>query len=108
MPYSPPIHSLKQSRVNRKQSQKEYNRTKRKGNDFYHSAQWRKLRAWYVKQNPLCVFCKAEGRATPVKIVDHIIPLTAGGQALSVDNLQSTCLPHHNKKTAEDKVKYGA
>jgi len=108
MPYSPPIHSLKQSRVNRKQQQKEYNRTKRTGHEFYKTKEWKKLRAWYVKANPLCVFCKAEGRATPVKIVDHIMPIKQGGAPLSVENLQSTCVAHHNKKTAEDKLKYGA
>ncbi len=103
MPYAPPRHNAHRVQQNRNAGQKEYNRTKRKNQAFYDSRAWRKLRAWYVKKYPICVECKFMGRATPVDVVDHIIPVEDGGAPLSEDNLQSLCHLHHNQKTARDK-----
>jgi len=107
MPYAPPRHGQRRVSTNRKQQQKDYNRTRRTGQDFYNSKEWYKLRNWFVKQNPLCVHCKAEGRATPVQVVDHIIPVKAGGARLSSDNLRSLCNRHHAIVTVEQNKKYG-
>jgi len=65
---------------------------------FYHSTEWRKLRAWYIKNNPLCVVCNELGR-----VVDHIIPISQGGERYDINNLQTMCDMHHNKKRAYER-----
>lgn len=40
----------------------------------------------------------------PATMVDHIKEIKDGGSKLSLDNLQSMCLPCHNLKTAETKA----
>jgi 5-methylcytosine-specific restriction protein A len=39
-------------------------------------------------------------------MVDHIVPLRAGGARLEVGNLQALCNRCHNRKTAGDTRKY--
>ena len=43
--------------------------------------------------------CLSEGRYTPAKIVDHIIPIKMGGKTLDESNLQSLCWSCHSKKS---------
>ena len=66
---------------------------------FYHSALWRKVRVIQLQREPLCVMCNGIA-----KMVDHIKEIKDGGSKLSLDNLQSMCLPCHNLKTAEIKA----
>ena len=102
MPRSPPLHNAQRVEKDRKKNQIEYNQKKRTGQDFYNSGRWRKLRNWYVKSNPLCVHCKLEGVVNLGQVVDHIIPITDGGEKLSKGNLQTLCHLHHNQKTQAD------
>jgi len=69
----------------------------------YSSLRWMKLRDLYRLKNPLCVECMKKGTLEPVNIVDHIIPISQGGDAWDWDNLQSLCEHHHNKKTAKER-----
>ena len=62
---------------------------------------WRRFRAWYLAQNPLCVECSPLGAATEV---DHIVPIEDGGAMYDEANLQGLCKPHHSRKTARDKA----
>ena len=39
-----------------------------------YNYKWRKARADFLKANPLCSFCKAQGLYVPAFIVDHIKP----------------------------------
>ena len=103
MPYAPPRHGANRVEANRKVAQRAYDKTKRKNAKFYHSIQWKKLRAWFIKQNPVCVMCRANGIATPVDVVDHIVEIEDGGPALDSNNLQSLCHGHHNIKTAQER-----
>ena len=59
-----------------------------------YNATWRKARATYLRNHPLCVMCD---RPTPATVVDHIIP-HKGDQALfwNTDNWQSLCKTHHD------------
>ncbi len=70
---------------------------------FYDLAAWRKLRKLKLSMSPLCEQCKREGRTRPAKDVDHIIPISKGGEPLAIENLQSLCVPCHSRKTARDK-----
>ena len=68
-----------------------------------YGAQWRKARAWHLKQSPLCVHCLAAGVVTAATDVDHIRP-HKGDTALFWDtnNWQSLCHPCHSRKTASE------
>jgi len=100
VPTSPPRHGQKRVELNRKANTKEYNKTRRTGGEFYNSGLWRKLRNRYMRENPLCIECKKTGGlVVAANVVDHIIPIKAGGDSLAIDNLQSLCHRHHNQKT---------
>ena len=69
---------------------------------------WRKLRAAYIEENPLCVECASHGRTEAVEAVDHIKP-HKGDDALRLDwnNLQSLCKICHDRKTAREDGRFG-
>lgn len=69
---------------------------------FYRTAPWRKCRAYYFNQNPVCEICKEYGMTTPMDIVDHIVPIKQGGAPFDHENLQSLCDKHHNQKTRNE------
>jgi len=104
MPIAPPRHNARRVAHNRKLKNREYNRVRRTGQEFYNSQQWRKLRAFYIREHPLCEICKAEGRTTAAEVVDHITEIKKGGAALDMRNLQSLCHLHHNQKTAAEQT----
>lgn len=68
---------------------------------FYSTAAWLKLRALKLSENPLCE-C---GCKQPATEVDHIIPISQGGEPLDWDNLQSLTAACHSRKTAQDQGK---
>ena len=73
-----------------------------------YGAAWRKIRARYVEQHPLCELCLKNGRVVPVEEVHHIVPLADGGTN-DFANLMSLCKSCHsaitlgetNKKVAD-------
>lgn len=74
-----------------------------------YDARWRKARAVFLKQNPLCVHCQKEGRLTAATVVDHIIP-HKGDYKLFWDvknNWQSLCKRHHDIKTVREDGGFG-
>lgn len=107
MPSAPATHNAI-SRGSRdalkRDAARHYNKHSREGQAFYSSPQWRAARAWHVRQNPLCVECRAQGKAKAVDVVDHIIEIKDGGAKLSADNLQSLCHAHHNAKSARERA----
>lgn len=77
---------------NRKKQERNYPQDKR-----YWSPQWRKLRATFIKKNPLCVDC---GKLASV--VDHIHSVRQGGSFYDMDNLQAMCHRCHNAKSGRE------
>ncbi|WP_312072141.1 HNH endonuclease signature motif containing protein [Anaerotignum propionicum] len=70
-----------------------------------YDSRWRKARARFLKDHPLCVKCKEEGILVKATVVDHIVP-HRGDQRLFWDesNWQPLCKKCHDKKTmTEDK-----
>jgi len=65
-----------------------------------YDATWRKARALFLAQHPLCEECRKEGRLTPATVVDHIIP-HRGDRTLFWDkrNWQPLCKDCHDRKT---------
>lgn len=68
-----------------------------KFSQWYASKAWRKVRAYHLKSESLCVFCREAGRLTPATVVDHIKP-HRGNKTLFWDaaNLQSLCKLCHD------------
>jgi 5-methylcytosine-specific restriction protein A len=74
---------------------------------FYNSWPWRKARKAFRLKNPLCKHCDDKGIATAAKVVDHIIPMKAGGDPLKETNFQSLCNRCHNIKSSNESRGYG-
>lgn len=70
--------------------------TKEKGYNY----RWNKARLRFLKVHPLCVQCKANGRLTKARVVDHITP-HRGDKELFWDenNWQALCKSCHDRKT---------
>ncbi len=90
MPWAPPVHGRGQ-------------RVKLgRGDPFYASSAWRRLRKWFLQRNPKCVDMfrvhRGPERAT---VADHIVPRKADS-ALELDpnNLRALCTRCHNRLSA--------
>jgi len=57
---------------------------------------WRRLRLWYLRRNPICQW---PGCNKPASQVDHVVPISHGGSRTDPANLQSLCHSHHSLKT---------
>ena len=68
--------------------------------DFYKSTQWRSVRSAFLREHPLCGQCQSKGQLRPAVVVDHRTPIKAGGERFEESNLQSLCIPCHNRKSA--------
>ena len=83
-----------------------YNAARPKTQNFYHTKRWKHLRDYFMSKSPLCVECARRGIVTEGQLVDHITPITEGGAAMDVANLQTLCWACHNRKHAgEGEVK---
>lgn len=66
-----------------------------------YDAEWRKIRATFLAEYPLCVRCLADGLPIVATEVDHIKPLRHGGTH-DYSNLQSLCHRCHSAKTMRE------
>lgn len=66
-----------------------------------YDAAWRRLRLAVLAEEPLCRFCKAEGKVTPATVVDHIDGNAWNRARL---NLRPLCKPCHDRRTARDQA----
>lgn len=69
---------------------------------------WRRERKKFLKENPLCIDCYADGRLTTATDVDHQIP-HRGDRKLFWDrsNWRARCHSHHSRKTAKEDGGFG-
>jgi 5-methylcytosine-specific restriction endonuclease McrA len=68
----------------------------------YDTQRWRKLRLHVLRRDPICVACDANGILSEAKEVDHIKPLSEGGNAFDTSNLQGLCKSCHSAKTMRE------
>jgi 5-methylcytosine-specific restriction enzyme A len=65
--------------------------------DRGYDSDWKRLRGWHLKREPLCRECYARGRRVPAEMVNHVIPVRHRPDLrLDKDNLSSTCKAHHD------------
>ena len=70
---------------------------------FYQRKAWRRCRAAYIAtQGGRCEQCNAEPEDPRDLHVDHITPLSLGGEAFDHDNLQVLCRSCHSRKSLTD------
>jgi 5-methylcytosine-specific restriction protein A len=68
-----------------------------------YGPRWRRARAAFLAQHPLCAACQAQGRVMPATVVDHLVP-HRGAAVLFWDerNWQGLCKRCHDAKTAQE------
>lgn len=68
-----------------------------------YGEKWRKARAAYLRQHPLCVQCEKQGRMVQATVVDHVIPHKKDWSLFwDSDNWQALCARCHDSKTARE------
>lgn len=104
MPYKPKASKLPwvPDRTNRHTGSVERQESKK----FYQTPAWKRTRAAYRREHPLCEECERNGRITQMYYVDHIQPIRMGGSELSWDNLQSLCKDCHHSKSGKEAALY--
>lgn len=60
---------------------------------------WHRYRTRYLRREPLCRACLAQGRTTVATEVDHITPVRQGGEFWDPENHQPLCKSCHSRKT---------
>ena len=84
------------------ETRKPWKRKRNSANERGYGWAWRKVREKALKRDDyLCVRCRDEGRITPARQVDHILPKANGGGD-ELGNLMSLCKDCHDDKTAAD------
>ena len=92
----------------KQQERKRHDRERPTAAQRGYGSRWRKARATYLRQHPLCVECEKAGRTTAATVVDHRIP-HRGDPVLfwDVNNWQALCAECHNRKTAREDGRWG-
>lgn len=68
----------------------------------YHTPAWRQLRLVILEREPICRTCRYEDRISRATQIDHIRPVTAGGDFYDAENLQPLCASCHSSKSAKE------
>jgi 5-methylcytosine-specific restriction protein A len=72
-----------------------------------YGRRWAKLRLLFLRSNPLCAECQAQGRIASACQVDHVLAREKGGTD-DEGNLRALCHSCHSKKTyREDSPGFG-
>jgi 5-methylcytosine-specific restriction enzyme A len=68
-----------------------------------YGPRWRRARAAFLAQHPLCAACEARGHVVSATVVDHVVP-HRGDQVLFWDkgNWAPACKDCHDAKTARE------
>jgi len=84
------------------------NTAKQERSDNLYNGAWKRIRAEWLRQHPLCVICKQRNRLTAATEVDHVTP-HRGDRNLFYEpsNFQSLCKPCHSRKTAKEDGGFG-
>lgn len=69
----------------------------------YDLRAWKRTRLDHLASEPLCRMCAAQNVIRPALHVDHITPISQGGDLWGP--FQSLCAEHHSMKTAKENGK---
>jgi 5-methylcytosine-specific restriction protein A len=91
-----------------KEKNKEYDKQRGSSTARGYNYRWQKARKVYLKNNPLCVECQANGIVKEAKHVDHKIPHKGDTRLFwDVRNWQPLCVECHSRKTATEDGGFG-
>ena len=76
----------------------EYDKARSAEHSRRYGSMWRKIRARFLSQHPLCEQCRLAGKYTAATEVHHVIPLSAGGTH-DERNLMALCKSCHSRIT---------
>ena len=77
----------------------------RKETQALYGYRWHKASRSFLKRNPLCAECLKYGKTKLAVCVDHIEPHRGDLKKFwDKRNWQSLCMPHHNQKSAKEKL----
>jgi 5-methylcytosine-specific restriction protein A len=102
LPSKPPVHrpaGMRSTAEVKRELDRQRPSAARRG----YGARWRRARAAFLAQHPLCAACRAQGRMVPATVVDHVVP-HRGDQKLFWDerNWAPACKSCHDAKTARE------
>jgi 5-methylcytosine-specific restriction protein A len=68
-----------------------------------YGSRWRRARAAFLAQHPLCTACRAQGRVVQATVVDHLVPHHRDRRRFWDErNWAPSCKPCHDRKTARE------
>jgi 5-methylcytosine-specific restriction enzyme A len=102
LPVKPPVHrpaGVRSAAEVKRELDRQRPSAARRG----YGPRWRRARAAFLAQHPLCAACQAQGLVVPATVVDHVVP-HRGDQKLFWDeaNWAPACKPCHDAKTARE------
>jgi 5-methylcytosine-specific restriction enzyme A len=63
---------------------------------LYATARWQRLRAYQMREHPLCAYCLETGKVVPAEVVDHVEPHHGDRTKFFTGALQSLCKRCHD------------
>jgi 5-methylcytosine-specific restriction enzyme A len=102
MPWKPTVHRAAGTKPEN-ELRRELDQQRPSAAQRGYGSRWRKARARYLADHPLCASCLAGGRLTSAAVVDHVVP-HGGDRRLFWDegNWQALCKSCHDSKTVRD------
>jgi 5-methylcytosine-specific restriction endonuclease McrA len=79
--------------------------TRYNADPWYHSSEWKRIRAAFLAAHPYCECEKCGGKQIEAEMADHIKPIKQGGSRTDWSNLQALTNKCHFRKSAKDKNK---
>lgn len=74
---------------------------------LYNNRRWRALRADQLRKEPLCRYCKRQGKVTVATVCDHIIPHKGNLQLFWQGPFASLCAECHSSVKAKEEAGKG-
>jgi 5-methylcytosine-specific restriction protein A len=102
LPSKPPLHRPPGTR-SAADVKRELDRQRPSAARRGYGPRWRRARAAFLAEHPLCAACQALGRVVPATVVDHVVP-HGGDLRLFWDegNWAPACKRCHDAKTARE------
>lgn len=98
MPNAAKVHSTAATRSHAKAHDRYRGTSASRG----YGHRWRKYRATFLQEHPLCVACQRVGKLVAAQHVDHIVPYRDGDDFYDSTNHQALCHACHSQKTARE------
>ena len=90
--------------VHKNINNKYYDQNRESSSKRGYDYKWTRFRKAYLssEENALCRECLSNGRLIPATEIDHITPMSKGGDKYDETNLQPLCKSCHSRKTVKE------